>query len=130
MWRWAWVTSLRARITICPAPRHTVATLRNAGDLAVSNPVVAFYDGQPNQRRVFITNISFQVARRRGNKHSQRTLGGARASNESRPACLADPAGTITEFDEAKQHAVLEHRRNGFGGVAGQSVAETNGAVR
>lgn len=107
------------------------ATLRNVGDVAVSNVVVAFYDGNPTNSGVLITNVAIPG-----------WLEGATTNSVSvlwvvpEPAtnhvifAVADPAGAVTEFDEGNNKLSLS-----FGGTDLEvslvsQTAETNGAVR
>ncbi len=107
------------------------ATLCNAGDVAVSNAVVAFYDGNPTNGGVLITNVAISG-----------WLEGAAVSTASalwvvpEPGtnhvlyAVADPANVITEFSETNNV-----QRVSIGGVDLRVSllnysTETNGAVR
>ena len=87
-----------------PAPGDSVtisATLRNSGDLAVSNPTVGFYDGDPLAGGELIRNVSLPATLAGGFTAALATTytvpltGGMRVLY-----AVADPAGTITESDE------------------------------
>jgi len=107
------------------------ATVRNLGDLAVSNAVVAFYDGNPTNGGVLITNVPisgwFEGAAT--NAVSALWVVPEPATNHVLYA-VVDPDGVITEFDEANN--TLSVRMGGTDlavSLVSQS-AETNGALR
>lgn len=107
------------------------ATLRNSGDLAVSNAVVAFYDGNPTNGGVIITNVAISG-----------WLEGAATTTVSalwvvpEPAtnhvlyAVADPAGALTEFDESNNMQSLSIGGTDLAVSLVSQSAETNGAVR
>ncbi len=107
------------------------ATLRNAGDLAVSNAVVGFYDGNPSQGGVLITNVAIEG-----------WLEGAAANTVSalwvvpEPAAshqvfaVADPAGVVTEFDEANNGLSLSIGGTDLSVSLVSQATEISGAVR
>jgi len=113
------------------APVTLSATLRNSGDLAVSNARVGFYDGNPSEGGVLITNIVIEG-----------WLDGAATStvstvwivpepaNSHRLFAVADPAGALTEFDEGNNQLSLSIGGSDLAVSLLSRVAETNGAMR
>ncbi|MBE0540094.1 MAG: hypothetical protein IH623_01725 [Verrucomicrobia bacterium] len=107
------------------------ATVRNIGDLAVSNAVVAFYQGNPTNGGVLITNITISG-----------WLDGAATNTLSalwvvpEPATnhvlygVADPTGVIAEFDESNNALSLSIGGTDLAVSLISHAAETNGAVR
>jgi hypothetical protein len=107
------------------------ATLRNSGDLAVSNAVVAFYDGHPTNSGVLITNvvISGWLEGAATNTVSALWVVPEPATNHVLYA-VADPAGALTEFDESNNTQSLRIGGTDLAVSLVRQSAETNGAVR
>jgi len=107
------------------------ATLRNVGDLAVSNAVVAFYDGNPTNGGVLITNVAISgwLEGAATNMVSTLWVVPEPATNHFLYA-VADPAGAITEFDEANNTQALSIGGTDLAVSLVSQSAETNGAVR
>jgi hypothetical protein len=106
-------------------------TLRNAGDVAVSNAVVAFYDGNPTNSGVLITNVSISgwLEGAATNTVSALWVVPEPATNHVLYS-VADPAGAITEFDEANNKQSLSIGGTDLAVSLVSQSAETNGAVR
>ena len=107
------------------------ATLRNAGDLAVSNAVVAFYDGNPAAGGVLITNLTVSgwLEGAAANPVSTLWVVPEPATNHVLFA-VADPAGELTEFDEANNTQSLSIGGTDLAVSLISQSAEANGAVR
>lgn len=107
------------------------ATLRNAGDVAVSNAVVAFYDGNPTNGGVLITNVAISgwLEGAATNPVSALWVVPEPATNHVLYA-VADPAGAITEFDEVNNKQSLSIGGTDLSVSLVSQTAETNGAVR
>ena len=107
------------------------ATLRNAGDLAVSNAAVAFYDGNPTNGGVLITNIAISgwLEGAAMNTVSALWVVSEPATNHVLFA-VADPAGALTEFDEANNQLSLSIGGTDLSVSLVSQVVETNGAMR
>lgn len=107
------------------------ATLRNSGDLAVSNAVVAFYDGNPTNGGVLITNatISGWLEGAGSNSVCAVWVVPEPATNHVLYA-MADPAGVISEFDEANNQLSVSLGGTDLAVSVVSQSAETNGAVR
>ena len=107
------------------------ATLRNIGDLAVSNAVVAFYDGNPTNGGVLITNVAISgwLEGAATNTVSALWVVPEPATNHVLYA-VADPAGALTEFDEANNTRSLSIGGTDLAVSLVSQTAETNGAVR
>lgn len=107
------------------------ATLRNAGDLAVGNAGVAFYDGNPTNGGVLITNITISGWLEGAATNTVSTLWVVPepATNHVLFA-VADPAGAITEFDEGNNRQSLSIGGTDLSVSLISQTAETNGAVR
>jgi hypothetical protein len=107
------------------------ATLRNVGDVAVSNAVVAFYDGNPTNGGVLITNIAISgwLEGAATNMVSALWVVPEPATNHFLYA-VADPAGALTEFDEANNIQSLSIGGTDLAVSLVSQMAETNGAVR
>lgn len=107
------------------------ATLRNVGDLAVSNAVVAFYDGNPTNSGVLIANIAISgwLEGAATNTVSALWVVPEPATNHTLYA-VADPAGALTEFDEANNRLSLSIGGTDLAVSLVSQTAETNGAVR
>ena len=110
---------------------NLAATLRNSGDVAVSNAVVAFYDGKPASGGVLITNIT-GPAGWRARRQTRSTCFGWSLSRRRIMCCMPwqTRRARSRSLTRGTTQAVLEHRRYGFGGVAGQPAGGANGAVR
>ena len=107
------------------------AMLRNSGDLAVSNAVVAFYDGHPTNGGVLITNVAISgwLEGAATNAVSALWVVPEPATNHVLYA-VADPAGALTEFDEANNTQSLSIGGTDLAVSLVSQSAETNGAVR
>lgn len=107
------------------------ATLRNAGDVAVSNPVVAFYDGNPANGGVLITNLAVfgWLEGAATNTVSALWVVSEPTTNHVLFA-VADPAGALTEFDEVNNTQSLSIGGTDLAVSLVSQSAETNGAVR
>lgn len=107
------------------------ATLRNAGDVAVSNAVVAFYDGNPTNGGVLITNVEVPgwLEGAATNILTALWVVPEPATNHVLYA-VADPAGSITEFDEGNNQLSLSIGGTDLSVSLVSQSAETNGAVR
>lgn len=107
------------------------ATLRNLGDLAVSNAVVAFYQGNPTTGGVLITNITIAgwLDGAATNTVSALWVVPEPATNHVLYA-VADPAGVVAEFDEANNQLSLSLGGTDLAVSLVSHSAETNGAVR
>jgi hypothetical protein len=107
------------------------ATLRNTGDVGLSNVVVAFYDGNPTNSGALITNvmISGWLEGSATNTISTVWVVPEPATNHVLYA-VADPAGAITEFDEANNQQSLSIGGTDLSVSVVSQLAETNGAVR
>ncbi|MCW5553736.1 MAG: carboxypeptidase regulatory-like domain-containing protein [Verrucomicrobiae bacterium] len=107
------------------------ATVRNAGDLAVSNVVVAFYQGNPTNGGVLITNVAIAgwLDGAATNTVSALWVVPEPATNHLLYA-VADPAGAIAEFDEANNQLSLSLGGTDLAVSLVSHSAETNGAVR
>ncbi len=84
------------------------ATLRNAGDVAVINPAVAFYDGNPATGGILITNIALSgwLEGAATNVFSAIWIVPEPATNHVLYA-VADPGNSIAEFDEGNNAQFL-----------------------
>jgi hypothetical protein len=107
------------------------ATLRNSGNLAVSNAAVAFYDGNPASGGVLITNIAIPGWMEGA---ATKTVGALwvvpeLATNHVLFA-VADPVGVLTEFDEANNRQSLSIGGTDLSVSLVSQAAETNGEVR
>ncbi|MCU0784486.1 MAG: hypothetical protein MUF81_10675, partial [Verrucomicrobia bacterium] len=104
---------------------------RNAGDVAVSNAVVAFYDGNPTNSGVLITNVAVTgwLEGAATNTVSALWVVPEPATNHVLYA-VADPAGALTEFDEANNTQSLSIGGTDLAVSLVSQSAETNGAVR
>ena len=107
------------------------ATLRNIGDVAVSNLVVAFYDGNPTNGGKLITNIAVSgwLEGSATNTISALWVVPEPATNHVLYT-VADPANVITEFNETNN---LQSVRIGGVDLTVSLLnysTETNGAVR
>ena len=107
------------------------ATLRNVGNLAVSNAIVAFYDGNPTNGGVLITNVAIPgwlegVAT---NTVTALWVVPEPATNHVLYA-VADPANVITEFDEVNKRQSLSIGGTDLSVSLISQTAETNGGVR
>ena len=107
------------------------ATLRNVGDLAVSNAVVGFYDGNPTNGGVLITNVAISgwLEGAATNTVSALWVVPEPATNHILFA-VADPAGALTEFDEANNQQSLSIGGTDLSVSLVSQTAETNGALR
>ena len=107
------------------------ATLRNSGNLAVSNAVVAFYDGNPTNGGVLITNVTVSgwLEGAATNTVSVLWVVPEPATNHVLYA-VADPGGTITEFDEANNTQSLSIGGTDLAVSLVSQSAASNGAVR
>ena len=99
--------------------------------MAVSNAAVAFYDGNPASGGVLITNatISGWLEGAATNTVSALWVVPEPATNHVLYA-VADPAGAITEFDEANNTQSLSIGGTDLAVSLVSQSAETNGAVR
>ena len=107
------------------------ATVRNVGDVAVSNLVVAFYDGNPTNGGTLITNIALSgwLEGAATNTVTALWVVPEPATNHVLYA-VADPANAVTEFNETNNVQSVS-----IGGVdlavsLLNYTVETNGAVR
>lgn len=112
-------------------PLTLSAAVRNAGDVAVSNAVVSFYDGHPDAGGTLITNLALSgwVEGAGSNLLSALWVVPEPATNHTLYA-VVDRAGAVTEFNETNNTQSLS-----IGGVdlavgLVSYQAETNGAVR
>lgn len=107
------------------------ATLRNSGDLAVSNAVVAFYDGNPTNGGVLITNVAISgwLEGAATNTVSALWVVPEPATNHVLYA-VADPAEVLTESDEANNAQSVSIGGTDLAVSLLSHSVETNGAVR
>lgn len=107
------------------------ATVRNLGDLAVSDTTVAFYAGNPTNGGVLITNVTIAgwLEGAATNTVSALWVVPDPATNHVLYA-VADPAGAVTEFDETNNRFSLSLGGADLAVSLVSHSAETNGAVR
>ena len=113
------------------APVTLSATLRNSGDLAVSNATMGFYDGNPIEGGLLITNIVIEGWFEGAATSTVSTVWIVpEPANSHRLFAVADPAGALTEFDEGNNQLSLSIGGTDLVVSLVSRVAETNGAVR
>ena len=107
------------------------ATVRNVGDVGLSNVVVAFYDGNPTNSGVLITNVTIPgwLEGAATNTVSALWVVPEPATNH-RLFAVADPAGAVAEFDEANNMQSLSVGGTDLAVSLVSHTAETNGALR
>ena len=112
-------------------PLTLTALVRNAGDVAVSNVVVGFYDGAPGAGGTLITNVALPGWLEGAGTNTVSTLWVVPepATNHVLYA-VADPAGAVTEFNEANNTQSLSIAGTDLAVSLVSQSAETSGAVR
>ena len=107
------------------------ATLRNSGDVAVSNAVVAFYDGNPATGGGLITNLTVSgwLEGAATNTVNALWVVPEPATNHVLYA-VADPAGALTEFNEENNTQFLSIGGTDLAVSLISQSAEASGAVR
>lgn len=112
-------------------PLTLSATVRNAGDVAVSNAVVSFYDGHPDAGGTLITNLALPgwLEAAGSNQLSTLWVVPEPATNHTLYA-VVDRAGAITEFNETNNTQSLSIGGADLAVGLVSYQAETNGAMR
>ncbi len=112
-------------------PLTLSAAVRNAGDVAVSNAVVSFYDGHPDAGGTLITNLALSgwVEAAGSNLLSALWVVPEPATNHTLYA-VVDRAGAVTEFNETNNTQSLNIGGSDLAVGLVSYQAETNGAMR
>ena len=112
-------------------PLTLTAVVRNPGNLAVSNVVVGFYDGDPDASGVLLTNVTFSGWFEAATTNVASVVWGV--PEPARPHVLyavVNRAGVTSEFDETNNVQSVSIGGTDLAAAFVACQAETNGAVR
>ncbi len=85
-------------VNYLPGDRSTLsATVRNSGNVAVSNVVVGFYDGNPDTGGVLLTNVTLPGWLDGGDEHTWRARSGWCPSRRRTTCCTRWRTGRAGE---------------------------------
>jgi hypothetical protein len=112
-------------------PLKLSAQVRNTGNVGISNVVIGFFDGNPTNGGVLITNVAIPgwLSAASANTVTALWVVPEPATNHVLFA-VVDPASTVAEFDEANNRQSVSIGGTDLSVSLVTSNAETNGAVR
>ena len=112
-------------------PLTFTAQIRNTGDLAISNAVVAFYDGNPATGGVLITNLAVSGWLEGAATNSVSALWVVPEPPTNRTIyAVVDPSNAVGEFNETNNTQKVSIGGTDLAVTLVSANAESNGAVR